>query len=112
MDRNLDHHSFFSFDRTDEWFGDPNVVGGISHIAWQGEHTEWSPILPVEAGDARWVYDHVPLLQQGRIAETSFGLGSDVRLHLEDDRFYEVSFDGPGGLPTRIQGIYPAGFEH
>lgn len=112
MDRNLDHHSFFSFDRTDEWFGDLNVVGGISHIAWQGEHTEWSPILPVEAGDARWVYDHVPLLQQGRIAETSFGLGNDVRLHLEDDRFYEVSFDGPGGLPTRIQGIYPAGFEH
>lgn len=112
MDRNLDHHSFFTFDRTDEWFGDSGVVGGISHIAWQGEHTEWSPILPVEAGDAMWVYDHVPLLQQGSIVRTSFGLGSDVRLHLEGGSFYEVSFDGPGGLPTRIQGLYPAGFEH
>ena len=112
LDENLDHHSFFGFDRTDEWFGDPAVVGGIMHIAWKSEETPWSPILPVEAGDARWVYDHVPLLQSGPVQEESLGLGSDVRLHLADGSFYEVSFDGPGGLPSSIRGIYPQGFEH
>lgn len=112
LDRNLDHHSFFSFQRTAQWHGNENVVGGVGHIAWRSEHTPWSPILAVESGDAQWVYDHVPLLQQGGIAGTSLGLGSDVRLHLEDGSFYEVSFDGPGGLPTRIQGVYPAGFAH
>ena len=112
MDRNLDHHSFFSFGRMEQWSGNSNLMGGVDGLVWQSPQTQWSPILPVEAGDARWVYDHVPLLQQGSIAATSFGLGSDVRLHLEDERFYEVSFDGPDGLPTRIQGLYPAGFEH
>ena len=112
LDQNTDHHSFFSFGRTAEWFGNDMVVGGVELIAWKGENTEWSPIRPVEAGDARWVYDHVPLLQAGPIVSESAGLGTDVRLHLHDGSFYEVSFDHPDGLPTRIQGVYPKGFEH
>ena len=112
VDRDPDLHSFLTFGRTAEWSGNSNLMGGVDNLVWRSPDAEWSPILPVEAGDARWVYDHVPLLQQGSIAATSFGLGSDVRLHLEDGRFYEVSFDGPGGMPTRIQGVYPAGFEH
>ncbi|MBQ8851776.1 MAG: hypothetical protein IJZ66_04975, partial [Oscillibacter sp.] len=111
LDENI-NHCFFSFGRTAEWSGNDLLVGGVEYIAWHSEDAEWSPIQPVETGDARWVYDHVPLLQQGDIVSTSLGLGSDVRLHLETGDFYEVSFDGPGGLPTRIQGVYPAGFEH
>ena len=119
MDKNWDRHSFFSFERMDEWYDwgggrsvpDQRMIGG-AYIAWHSADTPWSPIQSVETGDAQWVYEHVTLLQSGPIVSESFGLGTDVRLHLSDGSFYEVSFDDDMGRPTRIQGVYPKGFEH
>ncbi len=112
-------NSFLGFSRGPAQGAGENVVGGID-LSWKQEWVEWSPLDPaamdVDTGDklalARWTYERLPFLQQGGIVSDGWGLGDDVRLFLEDGRFFEVSFDGESGLPNRLQGPYPEGFEH
>lgn len=125
LDKNLDHHSFLDIQRTEDWYrrgGKPDssrVVGGIS-LTWQDENAPWSPLVMPERAEgaplaerAQGVYDAIALFQTGPIATVSAGtVPTDVRLHLANGDFYEVSFDGPQGLFDSLRGVYPAGFEH
>lgn len=125
LDKNLDHHSFLDIQRTEEWYrrgGKPDssrVVGGIS-LTWQDENAPWSPLVMPDRAEgvplterAQRVYDALALFQTGPIATVSAGaIPTDVRLHLANGDFYEVSFDGPQGLFDSLRGVYPAGFEH
>ncbi len=112
-------NSFFCIDRGERWGAGENVIGGI-HLSWKQDWVEWSPLEPekmaVDTEDkqalALWTYEQLAFLQEGGIVSAGWGLSGDVRLFLEDGRFFEVSFDEKSGLPNRMQGPYPQGFEH
>ena len=61
---------------------------------------------------ALWAYEQLTALQAGEIVDVGEGLQGDLRLYLDDGRFFEVSFDEGCGLVGRVQGPYPKGFEH
>ena len=113
---NFDGQGFYCFDRGARWGTYENAIGGLT-VSWRQKYVEYSPLDPAQAktpqGDwARWTYEQIPLLWEGEIVSVGSGLGEDQRLFLEDGRFFEVSFDEGTGLPARIQGPYPKGFEH